>query len=51
MIRKYLSIAAMPPIPQALKKRVYTQEEIAKQNRQKVDLRRANEDRRSKHAA
>jgi hypothetical protein len=44
-------VAPQQPVPPALKKRVYTDEEVAARNKQKVELRRRNEDRRKEDAA
>lgn len=41
----------MPPIPAPLKRRVYTEEEVARKNKAKVDARRKNEDNRRKDDA
>lgn len=40
-------VAPQPLAPKPLKKRVYTKEEMALTNKQKVEVRRLNEDRRT----
>lgn len=39
-------VAPQQPVPALLKKRVYTEKEVAEMKRQKVETRRINEDRR-----
>ena len=51
MNRKGFPVAPMQPLPNVLKKRVYTKEEVAAQNSKKVNVRRQNEDRRKKDAS
>ncbi len=43
--------APQPALPEVLKKRLYTNQEVAARNKQKVETRRQNEDRRKEDAA
>lgn len=45
-VRKKAPVAPQQPVPALLKKRVYTEAEVAAIKRQQVETRRTNEDRR-----
>ena len=45
-VRKKAPVAPQQPVPAQLKKRLYTEQEVADRNRKKVETRRINEDRR-----
>ena len=48
---KYKRKAVVTPLPNILKKRLYTKEEVALIKKKGVDVRRANEDRRKDDAS
>lgn len=50
-VRKKASTAVQPPLPAQLKKRLYTEQEVAARNKKKVETRRINEDRRKEDAS
>ncbi len=49
--RKKAPVAPQQPVPAQLKKRLYTEQEIADRNRKIVETRRINEDRRKDDAS
>ena len=51
MNRRNAPVAPMKPLPEPLKKKVYTKDEAALLKKKKVDVRRQNEDRRKNDAS